>query len=142
MASLVNFDNLGRGWQVQRGLFQVVVGSSFGLYVDAAAAPRVWDDLTVIFGTHLHDCWPDRFPAVEADAMDYIAFDSYPRDERKVLLAAVERFLGDLRRNEVDPHVDWNPDRREIVIEATERIVALMKDSLAQPDLPHSEAKT
>jgi hypothetical protein len=142
MASLISFDNLSKGWNARRGMFHVVVGSSLGLYVDPAAAPRVWHELSPIFGTHLHDCWPERYPAVEGDALDFFIFDRFPKEERAVLLAAVERFLGDLRRNEVDPHVDWNPDRREIVIEATERLVALMKDSLAQPDVPQSEAKT
>lgn len=136
MASLIQFDNLGRGWQVRRGLFDVIVGSSFGLYVGASAAPTMWAKLPVIFGTHLHQCWPDRFPAVEADGFDFIEFDRFPRAEREVLANAVSHFLDDLERNTVDPHVDWNPARREIVIEATQRLLALMRESLAAPELP------
>lgn len=106
-----------------------------GLYVDPAAAPKLWNELSLIFGTHLHDCWPTRFPAVKADGFDYIVFDSFSRDERQALLGAVERFLGDVEHNAVDPHVVWNPARRDIVIEATQRLVALMKASLAVPDI-------
>lgn len=136
MASDISFRNIGRLWTARRGLFDVVIGSSLGLYIESAAAPKLWDDLSGIFGTHLHACWPERFPAVETDAFDYIVFDRYPRAEREVLANAVSHFLDDLERNTVDPRVDWNPARRDIVIEATQRLVALMRESLAASDLP------
>lgn len=135
MASLLYCENVKPGWQVSRGLFDVIVGSSLGLYVDPLKAPRLWADLTVIFGTHLHDCWPDRFPAVAADGLDYIMYDAYPREEREMLLAAVEQFLGSVEQGTVPPNIIWNPSRSNIVIEATQRLVALMQQSLATPDV-------
>jgi hypothetical protein len=48
----------------------------------------------------------------------------------------------DFENDAVDSDVIWVRDRRPIFLDRIRELLDLMKDSLAQPDLPHSEAKT
>jgi hypothetical protein len=142
MTGHVFFDNTARRWNVRNGQFDIVLGIAYELYMPRAKDGELAAELKDNVGPWLHDWRPDRYPEPAGMGLRVLVFDKFPIDERKQLLAAVELVLRDFEEDLVDPTVVWTRERRDEFIDVSRTLVALMKQSLAQPDVPHSEAKT
>jgi hypothetical protein len=131
MTAIVSFHKIKKAWQPSAGVFQVVFGALYELYLDESRAPDIRADLLPALRTYLHHCWPEKYPADDIDGMPFAVFTKYPESQKPELLRATEAFLHDFENDRVDPRLHYNRDSKSYFVSLLRELVDLMRRDMA-----------
>ena len=132
MASLVVSEKIGKCWiPHSRGQFEVILGALYELYLDKDKTPNVRAHWLPKLKGFLHYCWPDRYEKPDGIALDFVDFSQYPKAEKLEVLRATKRLLQDFEHDRLDPHLDWNEERKGTFISALREFIGLMREDIA-----------
>jgi len=132
MASLVSFETIDKDWiPYSKGQFEVIFGALYELYLDKRKAPHICAHLLPKLQRYLHYCWPEKYEDPDGVALDYVAFSRFPTAEKAEVLRATEKLLQDFMHDRLDPHIDWNWERKGDFISALRQFIALMREDIA-----------
>src|SRR5262245_34292597 len=137
MASLVAFEKINGNWQHRRGKFEIVFGALYEVYLDKSKTPAFCADILPKIQGALHDFWPDKYERPDVQALDYLPFTEFPAGEQHELLRATENLLQDFVHDRVDPHIQWNRERGDEIIESIRELAGLMRDEIAASHPAH-----
>ena len=131
MASLVFFEAIDKNWIRSRGQFEVIFGALYELYLDKSKAPDICTDLLPMLQRYLHYCWPEKYEEPDGLALDVLEFSQFPAAEKVEMLKATEHLLQDFVHDRLDPHLDWNWERKGDFISALRQLITLMREDIA-----------
>ena len=131
MASLITFRKINKKWRSSLSTYEVVFGGLVGFYLNRTLALDIYDDLYLQIGEYLHECWPQKFPKMEGQALDYFNFTEFPRRQQVEVLRASEAMLKDVEENRTDSHLIWDRSKKDNLVRILSEFIALMREELA-----------
>jgi hypothetical protein len=133
MAGNVVFDSFDtKGWNVSNGIYEIILGTAYEIYLDKTRAPTFAKYCRDAFGPFLHESWPDHYADEPSKTYYVLAMDkNIPRAEQYAIIEALEKLATAFDSDTVDPRVSWNRAKRQEFVNWTRDLISLMRRSLA-----------